>query len=287
MSPVLDFDGFWNVVEQDLLRHPVIVSNPYTKKFRLGPTTEMFVDMVEQFSVFSNHFLPIQCERMVNANTEAGEKGARVILANEIGVALDMAKADTDGKIFHHNGAHINWLRGVGSMLGLNPRSLGRWELGSKSTHQFLNELRESYGSRDGNIGAGASFAIETWAAWGIGKGPEAESNNFWRELVEGIRMYNERVRKTAGLPPVTTSFFQYHFDIESVHGANVMEELRETFNDPAFNQKRWFSGGRKALNAIHTFWLGLELNRRRLDSLDKLHDIVKNAVPASKKGGL
>lgn len=260
-----DFDSFWKIVEKDLLNHPVIVSNPYTKNFKLGPNTAQLVDLVEQFSVFSNHFLPIQCERMVNANTEAGERGARVILANEIGVALDVKRGDTDGKIFYHNKAHINWLRSVGNMLGLDPRMLGRWELGTQTTHKFLDDLKVSYASRDGNIGAGASFAIETWAAWGIGKGSEAESNNFWQELIDGIKIYNEKYRKPNNLAPVTTSFFKYHFEIESGHGENVMKELEGTFNDLDFNQERWLSGGRQALNAIHIFWLGLEDTRKKL----------------------
>jgi len=260
-----DFDSFLKIVERDCYSHEVIVNNRYTKNFKLGPNTAQIVDLVKQFSVFSNHFLPIQCERMVNANTEAGEKSARVILANEIGVAMDLERSDTDGNVFHHSTAHINWLREVGEMLGLDPRMLGRWELGSQSTHKFLDDLRASYGSRDGNVGAGASFAIETWAAWGIGKELEAESNNFWKELVEGIKIYNERYRKSHRLPPITTSFFQYHFDIESGHGTTVMKELEETFHDHNFNQEKWLSGSRQSLNAIHTFWLGLEETRKSL----------------------
>lgn len=261
-----DFDAFLKIIERDLYSHGVVVNNRYTKNFKLGPNTAQIIDLVKQFSVFSNHFLPIQCERMVNANTEAGERGARVILANEIGVALNVKKGDTDGMLFHHDRAHINWLRSVGNMLGLDPRMLGRWELGTPSTHKFLKDLRTSYGSRDGNVGAGASFAIETWAAWGIGKGSEAESNNFWQELIDGIKIYNEKHRISNGLPAITTSFFKYHFEIETGHGESVMKELKETFNTPDFDQERWLSGGRDALNAIHTFWLGLEETREKLD---------------------
>lgn len=83
--------------------------------------------------------------------------------------------------------------------------------------------------------------------------------------MIEGIKIYNERYRKLNNLTPVNTSFFQYHFEIESGHGANVMNELEETFNDPKFDQEKWLSAGQKALDAIHTFWFGLEETRKTL----------------------
>jgi hypothetical protein len=116
---------------------------------------------------------------MVNATTEAGERGARSILANEIGVAIDMDEGDTDGKSFRHKNAHLNWLRKIGEMLGFPPRHLGRWDIGTDATHTFLTALEEAYGSRDGNIGSGASFAIETWAGFGIGQGKRPSQITF------------------------------------------------------------------------------------------------------------
>ena len=61
--------------------HEVIQRNPYTKWFKLGEAnTEQVVDLVVQFSVFSNHFIPLEAKRMVNAATEEEEKEARAIL---------------------------------------------------------------------------------------------------------------------------------------------------------------------------------------------------------------
>ena len=96
-------------------------------------------------------------------------------------------------------------------------------------------------------MGAGASFAVETWAAWGIGQGPEAEANNFWKELIVGIQGYNKAYRISKGPKPIPTGFFQYHFDIEKGHAPNVMTELRETFEDEGFRESKWLAGGFRA----------------------------------------
>ena len=251
-----EFSHFLATIEKDFFQHPVIQNNPYTKWFKQGEAnTEQVKEMILQFSVFSNHFLVVQCKRMVNARTEEGEKGARWILANEIGVALDPKTGSCEGQKFSTRAAHINWLRNTAAPLGINPRDLGRWDIGTKASHDFIHGLDETYGSFDENIGSGASFAIETWAAFGIGKGPEEESNNFWHELIAGLKAYKE----------INVGFFQYHFQIESGHGANVFHELEETFFNPNFNEAKYLEGGRKALKAIYGFWLGLEETRKKL----------------------
>ena len=262
----LAFGQFLDTIEKDFFQHPVIQNNPYTKWCKQGKvSTEQVKDLILQFSVFSNHFLVVQCKRMVNARTEEGEVGARWILANEIGVALDPKTGSCDGQKFSTRAAHINWLRDTAEPLGIDRREIGRWEIGTKASHDFIKGLDETYGSFDENIGAGASFAIESWAAFGIGKGPEAEANNFWHELITGLKAYNENFRRPKGLKEIHVGFFQYHFQIESGHGANVAHELEETFFSPNFNEAKYLEGGRKALKAIYTFWLGLEETRKKL----------------------
>src|SRR5688572_6976049 len=244
--------------------HEVIQRNPYTKWFKRGEAnTDQVVDLVVQFSVFSNHFIPLEAKRMVNAATEEAEKEARAILGSEIGISIDATTGNIEGHRFSHNSAHIKWLRDIGEMLGLDRNQLGKWSLGSPSTHQFLQELEAVYGSPDNNIGSGASFAIESWAGFGIGKGPEAESNNFWKELITGLDGYNFRNRKALGLPPLNVGFFKFHFGLESGHVANVEHELEGIFFSPEFDQEKWFFGAGKALEAIHVFWKGLDESRR------------------------
>jgi len=246
--------------------HEVIRNNPYTKWFKRGEAnTAQVIDLVVQFSVFSNHFIPLEAKRMVNAATEEEEKEARAILGSEIGVSIDVSTGSIEGHRFSHNAAHIKWLRDLGEMLGLDRNQLGKWALGSESTHRFLKELEEVYGSPDNNIGAGASFAIESWAGYGIGKGEEEESNNFWKELIAGLEGYNRENRKELGLPLLNVGFFKFHLGLESGHVANVEHELAEVFVRRDFNQQKWLQGAANALEAILVFWKGLDEKRKTL----------------------
>lgn len=264
-APTQSFTGFKEVIERELFRHPVITDNAYTRWFSRGDATLAQVkDLIVQFSVFSNHFLVAQAKRMVNAANLEAERGARFILMSECGVELDLATGQTEGKVFKTGNAHINWLREVGAAIGLGAEDLGRWSVGTPSTHAFLDGLDRTYGSRDGWIGAGASFAIETWAAFGIGAGPELESKNFWRELISGLEKFNAK-RAAAGETPLPLGFFEYHFELEGAHGANVWHELEETFVDPGFDAAKFLSGGKEALSSIHLFWEGLDASRSAL----------------------
>ena len=267
------FEAFWQDVNSRLFNHPVIVSNPYTTVFaKEVPNDKQVMGLFRQFSVFSNYFLVIQAKRMVFAGLE-GEREARVILASELGVGLDVEKGEIDGNTFFHKHAHINWLRETGSVFGSDEVSFyGRWDIACRSTRNFLRLLEESYGSSDRNVGAGASFAVETWAAWGIGNPPAEgvgkhwqEENNFWKQLVTGLQIYNMSRLKPNDMSPVDPRFFQYHFEIERGHGASVMRELTETFDTEGFNETQWFQGGMRALDALDIFWLGLSEQWRHL----------------------
>ena len=248
--------------------HEVIQQNPYTKWFKQGEAnTAQVIDLVEQFSVFSNHFIPLEAKRMVNAATEAEEMEARAILGSEIGVSIDATTGNIEGHRFSHSAAHIKWLRDIGEMLGLDRNQLGKWAMGSEATHEFLKKLEEVYGSPDNNVGSGASFAIESWAGYGIGKGEELEANNFWRELIVGLERYNQKNRRSVGLPALNIGFFRFHFGLESGHVANVENELAEVFGREDFDREKWLHGANEALNAILVFWKGLDRTRRLLES--------------------
>jgi hypothetical protein len=265
---VKSFDSFKEKIEQEFFQHPVIVNNPYTKWFKqcLANTAQV-KDLVLQFSVFSNHFVVLQAKRMVNAATLEGEDAARAILLNECGVAMDVKTGSIEGKRYSTQNAHINWLRKIARTLGIDPQTIGKWKVGTKATHDFLRGLDRTYGSQDGQIGAGASFAIETWAAYGIGQGEEAESNNFWKELTVGLEAYNKRHRIAKNLHPLPLAFFQYHFETESGHGANVWRELEEFFNEKSFDEEKYIKGGKIALDSIYSFWLGLDRTRKKLEN--------------------
>jgi hypothetical protein len=265
MAANTNFQSHLQRIEAEIYQHEIIQRNPYTKWFKLGyATTSQVADLVTQFSVFSNHFIPLEAKRMVNSATEQEEMEARAILASEIGVSIDPKTGNTEGHRFSHNSAHIKWLRDVGEMLGLNRDKLGKWALGSPSTLRFLINLEKVYGSPDNSIGSGASFAVESWAGYGIGKGEEAEGNNFWKELTTGLEGYNSRNREPLQLPPLNVGFFRFHFGLESGHVANVENELKRTFASPDFKTDKWFTGAKRALDAIRIFWNGLDRSRKR-----------------------
>jgi len=263
-----NFEAFKKIIEKEFFQHPVIVNNPYTKWFKQGlANSEQVKDLLLQFSVFSNHFIVVQCKRMVNATTLEGEESARAILLNECGVGMNVKTGSIEGQKFTTVNAHINWLRKIASMMNIEPGELGRWEVGTKATHEFLDGLDKTYGSHDGLIGSGASFAIETWAAYGIDHGEKEELNNFWKELVMGLEAYNHKCRAPKNLPLLPLGFFQYHFETEAGHGANVWNELEEIYNQPDFDEKKYLEAGKAALKAIYTFWLGLDETRKKLES--------------------
>ena len=261
-----DFNLFKKKIETNFFQHSVIVNNPYTKWFKQGQAnTEQIKDLILQFSVFSNHFIVVQAKRMVNAQTLEGEEAARAILLNECGVGMNIKTGSIEGQRFTKSNAHINWLRKIADMIGVNSKRVGRWEAGTKATHKFLEGLDKTYGSHDGQEGAGASFAIETWAAFGIGQGEKAESNNFWKELVVGLEGYNKHYRSPENLLPLPIGFFQYHFETEAGHGVSVWNELEETYSQSDFDEEKYIKAGKIALESIYTFWVGLNESRKKL----------------------
>ena len=252
--------------EAELDQHEVIAHNSFTKWWKLGEANpEQVKDLIGQFAVFSRLFPLIQALRVYLAETEEEEDDARDILVNESGVNIDMATGSTEGKMFSHRAAHIKWLRRIGEILGFARMDLGRWEHGTPSTHQFLKTLQRLFSDPNRNIRAGASFALESWAGFGIGPDPEADANNFWSELVEGFRKVNAS-RQTLGLTSLPISFFIYHHDLERAHVENVEHELEETFFHPEFDEENWFAGVRASLDATLIFWNGLNESRLKLE---------------------
>ncbi len=259
------FENFWKAIQTEIHAHPVITNNVYCKWFKKGEFTKpQLIDLFKQFAVFSKWFLLAQMMRLLNATDLEAETHARYILANELGVKTH-PDGSTEDQPFKTSWAHINWLRDTAKSTGLSSVELGTWESAAPATRAFIHGLEETYGNKDGEVGRGASYAIETWAAWGLGQGEEAESNNFWKELITGIETYNRNNQHT-GEAPIPLDFFLFHFNSEKGHGDNVLEELKESFLKPDFDGDKFLRAGKQALEAIHTFWLGLDQSRRELE---------------------
>jgi len=270
-----DFRAFLDRVDRDLLHHRIITDNAYTSWFRAGQATDAeLVHFVRQFSVFSNQFLVAALLRVINAPTLQQERAAKEILMNELGVIyrktsgeaaparlaseetkdregdpdLVSTEGTVDGGTFRFRAGHFEWLLAVGETLGLGFGDLGKRRHGRPYVLRFCDELQRLFGSEDDRIAEGASFAVENWAAAG-----------FWQDLEDGLLHI-----KATRLPALKVAFFTWHNRVEAQHAGHTMEELEDVFFAPNFDPERFFQGAKEVLNAIATFWDGLEDDRKR-----------------------
>lgn len=267
-----NFDEFLHEVTNELLQHRIIKTNPYTEWFANGQATDAELrHFVQQFSVFSNLFLIAQLLKVINAPSLEQMRAGKEILMNELGVVyrpnktaslrpvdsrgdqevsgdpdLVSIEGSVEGSLYRHRAAHYEWMLGVGEALGLGYGELGKRRHGRPATLHFCDELSRTYGSEDPMIAEGASFAVENWAAAG-----------FWQHLEDGLLTI-----KKHRLPNLRVAFFTWHNRVEGQHADHVMDELREAFHTPYFDREKFFSGGRQILDAVGTFWDGLEHDR-------------------------
>jgi pyrroloquinoline quinone (PQQ) biosynthesis protein C len=151
-----------------------------------------------------------------------------------------------DGGTYRHRASHYEWMLGVGEALGLGFDDLGKPKLARPTTKQFCDELDRLYGSDDSMLAEGASFAVESWAAAG-----------FWQEIEDGLMAI-----KKARHPKLRLAFFTWHNRVEGQHAAHVMDELEEVYFSDDFDREKFLQGGREILDAVATFWDGLESDR-------------------------
>jgi hypothetical protein len=268
-----DFREFLAEVDRDLLRHRIITDNAYTRWFQKGEATDAELKhFIKQFSVFSNQFLVAALLKVINSPSLPQMRASKEILMNELGVIYRKkdqpigaraaaATGDTDregdpelvsiegtvdGGICRFQAAHFEWLLKVGEGLGLGFDDLGKRRLGRPGTLHFCDELQRIYGSDDGAIAEGASFAVENWAAAG-----------FWQELEDGLLKL-----KKARHPQLKLAFFTWHNRVEAQHAAHTMDELEEVYFSPDFQRDKFFQGGREILEGVAAFWDQLEQDR-------------------------
>src|SRR5262249_9783154 len=142
--------------------------------------------------------------------------------------------------------AHFEWLVGIGETLGLGFADLGKRKHGRPSTLHFCDELHRLYGSEDPQIAEAASFAVENWAAAG-----------FWQELEDAL--YKIKKKRP---PKLKTPFFTFQNRLEAQHASHTLEELEEVYFSPEFSREKFFQGGREVLDAVASFWDGLNEDR-------------------------
>lgn len=245
--PVRSLVEFRRAVTRGIESHPVVCGNRYTAWFARGEATDADLrEFAVQFSVFSHLFVEAQLRKCINAADLAGYRAGKEILLNELGVSFARS-GSVDGGTFRFSAGHFEWLAEFARALGLTWDQIGKRKLGTPATLAFCDALMEWYGSDDPSAAAGASHAIEHWAAAG-----------FWKELIAGMR----RVKATR-LPALPLGFWTWHDALEDQHAAHTDDELAQAFARPGFSAERFIAAGSAILDAVEGFWNGLGRPRR------------------------
>ncbi len=252
---------------REVLNHPVIVANPYTRWFRNGEfSREQARAFLVQFSVFSNEFLFAQLRKMVNAETIEEMRASKEILANEIGVGyrgrtrddaeLGSLVGSIDGGTFHFRAAHFELLLRMAKPLNLTLPQLGKRRFATPATLHFCDELLRLYGNENYAVAEAASWAVENWAAAG-----------FWDELVEGWQTFKGR----ENLPGLNLAFFSWHARLEETHAQHTWDELASFCRDRKVDEDAFVRDANEMLDGVLVFWTGLDEQRRRLGASPEL----------------
>ena len=259
-------------IEGEILPHSVIANNEFTRWFKSGKfDTEDLRHFLVQFSVFSNLFIEAQLKKVINAPTLEAMHASKEILMNELGVVFRKPGAKTaggkdvdaelvgtegtvDGGTFRFPAAHFEWLLRMITHVGLDYDDVGKRRHGSPSTLHFCDELSRLYGSDDPDIGLGASFAVENWAAAG-----------FWKELIQGLEAYKKREKSKMPI-----AFFTWHDRVEDQHAAHTWTELQEEFFAAEVDEDKFIRAGREMLDGVQAFWTGLHEARLKRDGVRK-----------------
>ncbi len=265
------FLAFQKRINEELLKHPVIICNHYCNWFEQGDQNKAQVrEFVVQFSVFSNLFLIAQLHKTINADTLEGMHASKEILANEIGVIFNDQNTDkrtkdylnaatnpdivstegsVEGGLFRFKAAHFEWLYRMAQKLSLGFSDIGKRRHGTEPTLFFCDELTRIYGNEDYLISQAASYAVENWAAAG-----------FWNQLIKGFEKFNDTSEIKLPL-----GFFTWHALIESQHAAHTQEELEELYFDRDIDEDKFIYYGNEMLDGVAVFWNGLEQQRKQL----------------------
>lgn len=240
-------ESFRGDVSAAIGAHRILRENSYAEWFATGVATDDELRrFTVQFSVFSHLFIEAQLRKCINAPDVASYRASKEILMNELGVTFAENGSVENGR-FTFRAGHFEWLATFAESLGLGWRDIGKREHGLPSTLDFCDALMEWYGSFDESTAAGASFAIEHWAAAG-----------FWKQLISGLRRI-----KLARHPDIPLGFWTWHDALEEQHAAHTDDELASAFAKPGFSSERFLQAGEAILDAVAGFWDGLDADRR------------------------
>ena len=240
-------DSFKTRVDHLIDNHPIVRANAFTEWFSEGQASpNQLRQFTVQFSVFSHLFIEAQLRKCINATDLSSYRAGKEILMNELGVMFTSGGSIDNGR-FRFTAAHFEWLADFASHIGLEFGQIGKRKHGISSTLEFCDALMEWYGSDNASTAAGASHAIEHWAAAG-----------FWKELISGLKIVKER-----DFNDLPLAFWVFHDEIEDQHAAHTDDELAAEFAKPDFCEAAFLEGAEAMLNAVQTFWDGLDAQRK------------------------
>lgn len=223
--------------------HHIVRKNRYTQSFANGNASlDELREFTVQFSVFSHLFLEAQLRKCINAHSIESYRAGKEILLNELGVTFARS-GSIEGGTFRFRAGHFEWLAGFAEAIGLRWTDIGKRKHGSPATLHFCDAFTEWYASDDESTAAGASYAIEHWAAAG-----------FWKDLITGLRRINQK--HSLDLP---LGFWTWHDAIEDQHASHTNDELLAVFATENFNETNFLRAAKAMLDAVATFWHGLE----------------------------
>jgi hypothetical protein len=215
-----------------IMCHPIIASNNYLDRFSRGVTFAQARHEIQQFSVFGLQFDVAQAKLVANAPTREAYEERLKLLLNEKGIPYqDGFEGELTGQ-WSLATVHFTWMQNTARGLGLTFEDIGKIWIALPGTRRFVDATFNYYGSPDQNVAAGASLAIENWAA-----------NNLWTPWIGGMRRLNETLDR-----PVDLGYLVYHEAQEAHHSQATLDELFENFQEPWFDADRFLEGAEAML---------------------------------------
>ena len=206
-----EFEEFERAVATSIDQHSIVRDNGYTRGSLAGRRRPSSSRLHRPISVFSHLFIEAQLRKCINAPDLQSYRAGKEILMNELGVTF-APSGSVEGGTFRFSAGHFEWLAHFAEALGLQWSEIGKRRHGRPSTLDFCDALMSWYSAEDESTAAGASYAIEHWAAAG-----------FWKELIAGLRAI-----KMSRLPDLPLGFWTWHDALEENHAAHTSDEMRE-----------------------------------------------------------
>lgn len=227
-----DFQQLLVDVAARVMFHPIIADNLYLQRFAEGVTESQARHECQQFSVFALQFDVAQAKLVANAPTEEAYEERLRVLLNEKGIPYrDGFEGELTGQ-WSEATVHFTWMRNMAKGLGLGFADIGKIWIAQPGTKAFVDATFELYASTDPSTAAGATFAIENWAA-----------NSLWKPWIAGMRKLNAG-RK----PPIDLGYLTYHDKEEEHHSQATLDELYEDFGESWFDAEKFLTAAEEML---------------------------------------